>query len=55
MPKSEAQVSADLRDEADTMDDLADALADYVRSKVVVMADDQKVVVKPLAGRRPDG
>ena len=41
--KSQAQVSANLRDEADTIDDLAHALADYFRRKVVVVTDDQEV------------
>ena len=45
--KSEAQMSADLRDEADMIDGLAHALADYFRRKVVVVTDDQEVVVEP--------
>jgi len=54
VPKSETQVSADLWDEADTID-LAHALADYYGRKfVVVWADDQEVVVEPRAERRPD-
>ena len=53
--KSEAQVSADLRDEADTIDDLAHALADHFGRKVVVMwPDDQEAVVGPRAQRRLD-
>jgi hypothetical protein len=55
VPKSEAQVSADLRDEADRIDDLAHALADYFRRNVVVVGtDDKKVVVEPRAERRLD-
>ena len=55
VPKSEAEVSEDLRDEADTID-LAHALADYYGRKfVVVWADDQEVVVEPRAERRLDG
>ena len=52
MPKSETQVSADLWDEADTID-LAHALAYYFgRRVVVVWTDDQEVVVEPRAERR---
>ena len=52
VPKSETQVSADLWDEADTID-LAHALADYYgRKAVVVWTDDQEVVVEPRAERR---
>ena len=52
MPKSETQVSADLWDEADTID-LAHALADYYGRKVVVVwTDDKEVVVEPRAKRR---
>ena len=55
VPKSETQVSADLRDEADTIDDLAHALADYYGRKVVVVGtDDKEVVVEPRAERRLD-
>jgi hypothetical protein len=44
--KSEAQVSADLPDETDAIDDLAHALADYFRHKAVVVGtDDQEEVV----------
>ena len=54
MPKSETQVSADLWDEADTID-LAHALADYYGRKVVVVGtDDKEVVVEPRAERRLD-
>jgi hypothetical protein len=52
--KSEAQVSQDLRDEADRIDDLAHALADHFRRKVVVVMDDQEVVVEPRTVRRRD-
>ena len=51
VPNSETQVSADLWDEADTID-LAHALADYYGRKVVVMwTDDQEVVVEPRTER----
>jgi hypothetical protein len=53
-PKSRTQVSVDLRDEADGIDDLAHALADYFRRKVVVVTDDQEVAVEPRAERRLD-
>ena len=54
MPKSETQVSADLWDEADTLD-LAHALANYYGRKVVVVGtDDHEVVVEPRAERRLD-
>ena len=53
--KPEAQMSADLRDEADMIDGLAHALADYFRRKVVVVrTNDQEVVVEPRAERRLD-
>jgi hypothetical protein len=53
--KSEAQVSADLPDETHAIDDLANALADYFRRKVVVVGtNDQEVVVEPRAERRLD-
>ena len=46
--KSEAQVSPDLRDEADRIDDLAHALADHFGRKVVVVwQDDNEVVIEP--------
>jgi hypothetical protein len=46
--KSEAQVSPDLRDEADSIDDLAHALADHFGRKVLlVWPDDNEVVVEP--------
>ena len=55
MQKSETQVSVDLRDEADRIDDLAHALADYYGRKVVVVwTDDTEVVVEPRAERRLD-
>ena len=54
--KSEAQVSADLPDETDAIDDLAHALADYSRRKVVVVGtdDQEEVVVEPRAKQRLD-
>ena len=53
--KSEAQVSADLGDETDAIDDLAHALADHFGRKVVVVwPDDEEVVVEPRAERRLD-
>ena len=54
VPKSETQVSADLWDEADTLD-LAHALANYYGRKVAVVGtDDNEVVVEPRAERRLD-
>jgi len=56
VPKSEAEVSADLRDEADRINALARALADlFGRKAVVVWPDDTEVVVEPRAERRLDG
>ena len=56
MPKSEAEVSADLRDEADRVDNLAHALADlFGRKVVVVWPDDKEVVVEPHPALRLDG
>ena len=54
--KSEAQVSADLPDKTDAIDDLAHALADYFRRKVVVVGtdDQEEVVVEPRAKQRLD-
>ena len=53
VPKSKTQ--ADLRDEADKVDALAHALADYLGRKVVVVrTDDTEVVVEPHATRRLD-
>ena len=54
--KSEAQVSADLPDETDAIDDLAHALADYFRRKAVVVGtdDQEEVVVEPRAKQRLD-
>ena len=40
VPKSETQVSPDLRGAADGIDDLAHALADYFRRKVAVVGTD---------------
>ena len=44
-------MSADLPDETDAIDDLAHALADYFRRKVVVVGtdDQEEVVVEPRA------
>ena len=54
--KSEAQVSADLRDETNAIDDLAHALADHFGRKVVlVWPDDKEVVVEPRPELRLDG
>jgi hypothetical protein len=54
--KSEAEVSADLLDEADRIDKLAHALADlFGRKVVVVWPDDKEVVVEPHPELRPDG
>ena len=48
-------MSADLPDETHAIDDLANALADYFRRKVVVVGtNDQEVVVEPRAERRLD-
>jgi hypothetical protein len=56
VPKSEAEVSADLRGEADRIDKLAHALADlFGRKVVVVWPDDKEVVVEPSPELRPDG
>ena len=56
MPKSKTQVSADLRTEADRLDDLVHALADHFGRKVVlVWPDDKEVVVEPRPELRPDG
>ena len=56
VPKSEAEVSADLRDEADRINNLAHALADLIGRKVVlVWPDDKEVVVEPRPELGPDG
>ena len=56
VPKSEAEVSADLRDEADRINNLAHALADLFGRKVVlVWPDDKEVVVEPRPELRLDG
>jgi beta-xylosidase len=56
VPKSEADLSTDQRDEADRIDDLAHALADHFGRKVVlVWPDDKEVVVEPRPELRPDG
>jgi len=52
VPKSKKRVST----EADRVDALAHALADYLGRKVVVVSmDDKEVVVEPHAKRRLDG
>ena len=54
--KSEAEVSAGLRDEADRIDDLARALADHFGRKVVlVWPDDTEVGIEPCPELRLDG
>ena len=54
--KSKTPVSADLQSDADRVDALAHALADYLGRKVVVVnTDDKEVVVEPHARRRLDG
>jgi hypothetical protein len=56
VPKSKPEVSADLRDEADRLVDLARALADlFGRKAVLVWPDDKEVVVEPRPERRLDG
>ena len=56
MPKHKTEVSSDLRDDAERIDDLAHALADqFGRKVVVVWPDDAEVVVEPRAERRLDG
>jgi len=53
VPKSETQMSPDLRGEADRIDDLAHALADDFRRKVFVVGiDDKELVVEPRGERR---
>jgi hypothetical protein len=52
-PKSVTRLSVDLRDEADRIDGLAHALAEYFGRKVVMVTDDKEVVVKPRTERRP--
>ena len=55
VPKSETQVSADLRDEADTIDILRMRWRITIGRKVVVVwTDDKEVVVEPRAERRLD-
>jgi hypothetical protein len=54
--KHKTEVSSDLRDDAERIDDLAHALADqFGRKVVVVWPDDTEVVVEPRAERRLDG
>ena len=56
MRKSKTQVSADLRTEADKLDELMHALADHFGRKVVlVWPDDKEVVVEPRPEQRLDG
>ena len=53
MPKSKTKVPADLRSEAERLDDLMHALADHFGRKVVlVWPDDKEVVVEPRHERR---
>ena len=53
MPKSKTKVPADLRSDADRLDDLMHALADHFGRKVVLVSpDDKEVVVEPRHGRR---
>ena len=52
VPKTKTQVPAD---EADRIDALAHALADYFRRRVVVVrTDDKEVVIGPRARQRLD-
>jgi len=54
--KSEADVSAGLRDEADRIDDLARALADHFgRKAVLVGPDDTEVEIEPCPELRLGG
>ena len=56
VPKSKTQVPADVRTEADRLDDLAHALADlFGRKAVLVWPDDKEVVFEPRPGQRLDG
>ena len=55
VPKSEAEVSADLRDEAERIDALARALANQFGRNVVVVWPDQEVVVEPRPEQSLDG
>ena len=56
LPKSKAEVSADLRAEADRIDALARALADFFgRNAVLVWPDDTEEAFEPRAGRSFDG
>jgi hypothetical protein len=56
VPKSEAEVSTDQRDEAERLDDLAHALADlFGRKVVVVWPDDKEAMVEPRPALRLDG
>ena len=56
VPKSKTQVPANLRTEADRLDDLVQALADHFGRKVVlVWPDDKEVVVEPRPELRLEG
>ena len=56
VPKTKTQAPADLRTEADRLDDLVHALADHFGRKVVlVWPDDKEVVVEPRPELRLDG
>jgi len=56
VPKSKVEVPADLRTEAERLDDLVHALADQLGRKVVlVLPDDTEVVVEPSPEPRLDG
>ena len=54
VPKSKTQVPADLRTEADRLDDLVQALADHFGRKVVLVWPDE-VVVEPRPELRLEG
>ena len=55
MPKSKPEVSADLRDEADRLVDLAHALADLFGLKAVLVWPDDKEEVFEPPELRPHG
>jgi hypothetical protein len=55
MPKSKKQASAGLRTETDRLDDLAHALADHFRRKIILVGtDDKETVVEPCPELRLD-
>ena len=55
VPKSKTKVPADLRSEADRLDDLMHSLADHFGRRVVlVWPDDNEVVVEPRPELRLD-